>query len=42
MPRYIAHARDALLILLPLGGMMYFLTVPTAFDSFLNWMIGLF
>jgi hypothetical protein len=42
MAQYIAYARDALLILVPLGGMMYFLTFPAAFDAFLNWMIGLF
>ena len=42
MPQLIIYARDALLILLPLGGMTYFLVFPAAFDAFLNWMIALF
>jgi hypothetical protein len=42
MLRYLAYARDVLLILIPLGGMSYFLAFPDAFDAFLNWMIRLF
>jgi hypothetical protein len=42
MPQLLVYARDALLILVPLGGMMYFFAFPDAFDAFLNWMIGLF
>jgi hypothetical protein len=42
MRQYVAYARDALLIIVPLGGTMYFLAFPSAFDAFLNWMIGLF
>jgi hypothetical protein len=42
MPQLIVYVRDAFLILVPLGGMMYFLVFPDAFDAFLNWMIGMF
>jgi len=42
MAQLIVYARDALLILVRLGGMMYFLAFPEAFNAFLNWMIWLF
>jgi hypothetical protein len=42
-PRKIAaYARDLLLIFAPLGGLIYCLAYPDAFDAFLNWGIGLF
>jgi hypothetical protein len=38
----VAYARDLFLIFAPLGGLLYFLAYPDAFDAFLNWGIGLF
>jgi hypothetical protein len=37
----IAYIRDALLVFVPLGGLIYFLAFPDAFDAFLNWMVRL-
>jgi hypothetical protein len=33
---------DAVLILVPLGGMTYFLFDPDAFNAFLDWLMRLF
>jgi hypothetical protein len=40
-PRIIAHARDLLLIFVPLGALLYFMFYPDAFDAFLDWMVKL-
>ncbi len=38
----IIYAINLLLIFVPLGGMLYFMFDPDAFDAFLNWMVKLF
>jgi hypothetical protein len=40
--KVVAHGRDLLLIFVPLGGLIYFLAYPDAFDAFLDWGIALF
>jgi len=39
LPPAIKYTIDALLILVPLFGMMYFLFDPTAFNAFLAWLM---
>jgi hypothetical protein len=39
--RIIAHVRDALLVFAPLGGLLYFLTNPDAFNTLLDWLVRL-
>ena len=36
-----ASANDAVLILVPLGGMTYFIFDPDAFNAFLDWLMQL-
>ncbi len=38
----IAHTRDFLLVFAPLGGLMYFLVDPDAFNALLDWIVRLF
>jgi hypothetical protein len=38
----IIYAINLLLIFGPLGGMLYFMFDPNAFDTFLNWMVKWF
>ena len=40
--KIIFYALDLLLIFVPLGGLLYFMFDPPAFDAFLNWMVRLF
>jgi hypothetical protein len=40
--KVVAYTRDLVLIFVPLGGLIYFLAYPDAFDAFLNWGLGLF
>ena len=40
--KIIFYSIDLLLIFVPLGGLLYFMFDPPAFDAFLDWMVGLF
>jgi hypothetical protein len=40
--KVVAYTRDAMLIFVPLGGLICFLFNPDAFNAFLAWMVGLF
>ncbi len=40
--KIIFYALDLLLIFVPLGGLLYFMFDPPAFDAFLDWMVSLF
>jgi hypothetical protein len=35
--KVVAYTRDALLVLVPLGVLLYFIFDPDAFDAFLAW-----
>ncbi len=34
------YSAEALLVLIPLAAVIYFLAFPDAFDAFLNWLTG--